>query len=389
MASRKNNTKTTIGNSRIERYYNKIVLGFIVVTSALVLAIVYFSFSKTVITVTAAPVEHELTMTIPLTDMNALAFVTEVEGSHLGTNVGTEKTKPGKAGGTVKIINNYNANQPLVATTRLLSKEGILFRTQETVTVPAGGSVEVPVLADQEGETGNIGASSFEIVALWEGLKDKIYAESVAPMTGGLVNVSALSNEEILRVKKELQARLVEDAATKFRDDITTRENLPENAMLLPAETFTVTVLSEKANAEAGQEVTSVEVTQKLSVQGMVVNRLRAETLIQEAIQKQLASGATVITTPTLEEATLTLTNITTNESGMLTGDVNIATKYTSTIGSDHEILRTENLVNKTEQEVQNYLRGFAEVQDVAVSFSPFWVTKTPSLPDNITITVK
>lgn len=389
MASRKSSSKTTtLGNSRIERYYNKIVIAFIATTSVLVCAIVYFSFSKTVITVTAAPVEHELAVTVPLSDIGALALVTEVTGSHIGTNVGTEKTKPGKAGGTVKIINKYSANQALVATTRLLSKEGVLFRTQETVTVPAGGSVEVAVIADQEGEAGNIPASTFEIVALWEGLKDKIYAESSEPMTGGLVNVSALSDAEIARIKKELQAQLVEDAVTKFQTDMTTRVNLPTNAILLPKETFTVTVLSENANAEAGQEVTSVEVTEKLSVQGIVVDGARLNEFLQKNITDQLPKGAVAVTTPSLDNITFTLDNVT-DTNGTIAGDLDIKTDYTNTIGTEHEILKKENLVNKTEQEVQNYLRGFKEVQDVSVSFSPFWVTKTPSLPDNITINVR
>lgn len=390
MASRKSSSKTTttLGNSRIERYYNKIVIAFIATTSVLVFAIVYFSFSKTVITVTAAPVEHELAATIPLSDVGALALVTEVTGSHIGTNVGTEKTKPDKAHGTVKIINKYNANQGLVATTRLLSKEGVLFRTQETVTVPAGGSVEVSVLADEEGEAGNIAPSTFEIVALWEGLKDKIYAESSAAMTGGLVNVSALSDAEIARVKKELQAQLVEDAVTKFQTDMATRTNLPTNAILLPAETFTVTVLSDNANATAGQEVTSVEVTQKLSVQSIVVDGARFNEFLQKSIEEQSPQGVIVMSAPAVEDITFTLNNFS-DTNGTIAGDLGYETTYISTIGQDHEVLQKENLVNKTEQEIQNYLRGFKEVQDVSVSFSPFWVTKTPSLPDNITITVK
>jgi len=40
---KKNNS---LGNARIEKYYTKIVAGFIGVTILLVLLIVYFSFSK-------------------------------------------------------------------------------------------------------------------------------------------------------------------------------------------------------------------------------------------------------------------------------------------------------------------------------------------------------
>ena len=59
--------------------------------------------------------------------------------------------------GEVIIINNYTKNQPLVATTRLLSPDGKLYRLKETVNVPAGGTVKAAVYADEPKEEMAIG----------------------------------------------------------------------------------------------------------------------------------------------------------------------------------------------------------------------------------------
>jgi hypothetical protein len=75
----------------------------------------------------------------------------------------------GKARGKVTIYNKYSsADQPLVKTTRVLSKEGKLFRLIDSVTVPGMegetlGKIEVKVIADQPGIDFNIESSIFTI----------------------------------------------------------------------------------------------------------------------------------------------------------------------------------------------------------------------------------
>jgi hypothetical protein len=80
--------------------------------------------------------------------------------------------------GEVTIYNNYTQNQPLVATTRLLTPDSKLFRIAETVNVPAGGSVEVQIYADNPDPDLAVGPTKFSIPGLWAGLQEKIFAES-------------------------------------------------------------------------------------------------------------------------------------------------------------------------------------------------------------------
>ena len=101
-------------------------------------------------------------------------------------------SKEGKATGKVVILNKFSsASQNLVATTRLLSKEGKLFRLSKDVVVPGmegetAGKIEATVIADKAGEEFNIGPSQFTIEGFKGGPKyEKFEVASTQAMSGG------------------------------------------------------------------------------------------------------------------------------------------------------------------------------------------------------------
>jgi hypothetical protein len=126
----------------------------------------------------------------------------------------------GKSGGKVIILNKYSsASQSLVATTRLLSKEGKLFRLTKDTLVPGmeggnPGRVEAVVIADRPGEEYNIGPSQFTI----EGFKgspkyEKFEVSSNESMKGG--GSGDGSAEKKIVLQKDLDA-----ARIKVMDEI-------------------------------------------------------------------------------------------------------------------------------------------------------------------------
>jgi len=98
-----------------------------------------------------------------------------------------------KATGNVVIYNTFSSSeQSLVATTRLESSDGKIFRISKGVTVPGmtsdgnPGAVEVQVVADEAGEAYNIGPSDFTIPGFKGNPKfGKFSAKSSEPMRGG------------------------------------------------------------------------------------------------------------------------------------------------------------------------------------------------------------
>ncbi len=118
------------------------------------------------------------------------------------------------AQGTIKIFNEYSTKpQPLVATTRFLSEDGVLFRLVNAATVPGmngdePGSVEALVIADESGVIGNIEPSRFSIPGFDGSPKsDKFYATSDKSMSGGGTGgtgVTIVTAEDIARAKVEM-----------------------------------------------------------------------------------------------------------------------------------------------------------------------------------------
>ena len=131
--------------SRGLRIYQKIAILFVVAALFLLLAVLYLSISQATILVT--PSSQIVNTTVAAEIATDASAVGQVEGLVIQESVTKAKTfwlpeegataVEAKAGGTVTLINETDADQPLVATTRLLSEEGVLFRLDEGTTVPA------------------------------------------------------------------------------------------------------------------------------------------------------------------------------------------------------------------------------------------------------------
>jgi type IV pilus assembly protein PilM len=177
------------------------------------------------------------------------------------------KTADGRAEGTVKIINNSGAGQTLVATTRLLSAKGVLFRLKDSVTVPAGASVRAVARADQEGASGNIGASQFIIPGLSSALQKLIYAESESAMAGGTREITFVGAKDIEQAKIKLLGELVSDAQNKEG-----LSNLLPEEFLLPV--VLGSEISEAAAVPAeGAEVAQFELKIKANIKFLAVRK--------------------------------------------------------------------------------------------------------------------
>lgn len=382
----KKKTIHPLGSSRIEKYYNKIVVGFVVLTAVLVVLILYFSFSKTTISVTAKEVPQEVIVQSTVSELSGTVLLADVSGTAtVPVGDATTASVTGKATGTVTIENHYSKAQPLAATTRLLSKEGVLFRTDEFVTVPAGGSVTVGVTADQEGASGDIGPSTFEIVALWEGLKKDIYATSSTPMTGGISSVGVATEEDVVSAKEGAEEDVLTKAQTLFEADMATRQGLPASPFV-PEHGTVVRLSKDDVSAKAGDQVSSMTATQDATVALAVVDQGTLLAFVKDNIATQIPAGMGLKSTLTVDMLSVTLDTLHDDQND---ADITITVHVPLIITADNSILKTDTLVNKTAAEVTAYLQGFAQVESVSVDFSPFWVTRTPRLADHITVKVQ
>ncbi len=144
-----------------------------------------------------------------------------------------------KAQGSITIYNTYDDKpQSLVASTRFLAENGMLFRLVKATTIPGmkngePGKVEALVIADKDGAEGNIAPTQFSIPG-FDGSpkKEKFYAISEKAMLGGGTGgsgVALVSEDDIARAQKEMETELKQYVQEQLTSMIR-----PESEVLLP-----------------------------------------------------------------------------------------------------------------------------------------------------------
>lgn len=158
-----------------------------------------------------------------------------------------KKSVENKARGTVVIFNKSSREpQVLIASTRLESPDGKIYRIPATVIIPGTkvengktvpGSKEVDVAADKPGAEYNIGLTDFTIPGFKGSPKfESVFARSKTEMSGGYVGNSQIVTKDAVDAAV---AGLVSEANKNLKNIIS--KKLPEGSVLLPgSEEFAV-----------------------------------------------------------------------------------------------------------------------------------------------------
>lgn len=366
--------------ARISRFHRQITVGLIVLSGILVLTIVYVALSEVKIYLSPATFTHEASFEVEL--------LTDASSALAGTNIlpGTITAGERKdartvtieqgipmddfAQGEVIIYNNYSRKQPLVKTTRLRAPDGKIYRLSETVVVPAGGTVTVRAAADQKGPAYDRGRTIFTIPGLWEGLQDKIYAETTKGFSGGQKNVKKVTKEMIL---KEATA-LIEELKQKITKEMKERDG------------ETIVFFKEAAwNADVEPDASAEKFTINATLPFTVISFSRDDL-------HAIAENNLIATLPPDQQ--LVNVNLGTISYELLSlDDMSAATIKVKAEGKSIKRIRKQNLdiqnlKGKTKQELVEFLTSLPEIQDVQVIFSPFWLRKVPALRDHVFIQI-
>ena len=371
--------------SRSLRMYQHIAVAFVVITFLLLLCVLYLSVSRATIRITPEPKSVDVNARIdvvgePTEDGQVKGIVVEktLEKSKVFTlPADGAKAVEGKASGYVTLINETAKDQPLVTTTRLISETGVLFRLQSSVTVPAKGQVDAFVQADAAGKSGEIGAAKFTIPGLNTTLQTQIYGVSVASMTGGVQYVRALTQKDIDDAVAALSAEILSETKQGLSADVDRAE--------LDGESYEVTTVSQSTDSIVGAEVGSFTLTLKQTITAVYYPKSEVESYAEKLLAKQISDGFTVSSidheTTTSEVTELDLINaeavIAVSLSGM------------SIISADAPVLDKDRFVGRAPHEVLTLLRASDAIQDVSVSFTPFWLKRVPTLQDHIRIIIE
>lgn len=308
-----------------------------------------------------------------------------------------EKEISEKAKGTITVYNEWSSqSQTLVETTRFLSANGKLFRTMKTIVVPGAnvtggktipGTAVVEIEADVAGEEYNIAATDFTIPGFEGTVKySTIYGKSTLPTIGGKTKkAKVVSAEDYMKAKQTLTNICLDKALTKLKDVLEERkvasENISDDLKLL---NFAVKeqIISENSNLKVDEEGEKFIFTLKVKAQGIVFDEDNIKTMVKNYFSSSLSEEKEIIENSekisySNEAKSVDFTK------GKMVFDINATEQSRWQIDEDH--LRSL-IAGKTEADLKSFFMDMSEVENVEVSFWPFWVKKVPTTNEKINI---
>ncbi len=366
--------------------YRKRAFFFIALTAILILAIFYFSFTKLTILVTPTQeiVNNNVLLDIYSSDNNPHSAQV-LTGSVMAITVNEQKTYTAtgeeiigqEVTGTVELINNYTKNQPLVATTRLLSSDDKLFRIKDTTNIPAGGSLEVEIYADQIKPEMAIGPTKFIIPGLWAGLQDKVYAESKKAFVYQTKIERYIKQSDLERARQDLKQRLINKAKAEaqrlFSDDYEIIYDINDDLTTI------------NSDAEIGEKIEEFNLVGESQVVIIAFPKQLAEDLSERKLSL-LVPEDKELKEFNAKQLNYSLDNYNLKD-GVATVKISFSGKMALREGA--EVLDRSQLVNLNREQIEQYLESFPEIQNYSLSFSPRFLNTAPSLADRIIIKIQ
>ncbi|HUX81175.1 MAG TPA: hypothetical protein VMV38_02555, partial [Candidatus Paceibacterota bacterium] len=175
---------------RSPRFPYKILIAVLLVIAVSLAALYYFSSAKVAITpsTVSAAVQSSFTASQSTGNLSYQIITSQKIASQSVPGKGTEAVHS-SATGYITIYNTQSKTQRLITNTRFATTAGLVFRIHEPVTVPKGtttkpGSISVKVYADKEGDSYNVGPTSFTIPGFaGTPQESEVYARSSDAMT--------------------------------------------------------------------------------------------------------------------------------------------------------------------------------------------------------------
>ena len=375
--------------------YRRLVIKFVILVVILAAAVAYFSFSQLTINLSLKgeavndnlllkvtnTASAQSTSTPQVSDQTDPREVIGGEIKAVTTNVSRSYAASGETYlgeevvGKVRLINDYNKNQALVATTRILSQDGKLFRLKNAVNVPAGGEVSVDIYADKPAADLAIEPTTFTIPGLWLGLQDKIYAKSdekfiYTQKVKKYVNVSDLE-----RATKDITDVLLKTAKEQAGAGLAAGNNW----LYLAGDSPTV-----KIDAKNGSQ--QAEFTAQAS------GRIIAVYFSKDQAAKLAAAKLNLLIPDDKELLEFKPENISYSledyDAASDSATVKAVFNGVMILKGDSEVINPKQLVNLTADQIVTYLKSRPEIKDYTLNFSPGFLKKAPSLADRIKIII-
>ncbi len=365
------------------RLYRRIAVSFVVLALVLLMTVIYVSTVEAVIRITPSSeiVKTEFLLDVVKTPVRdneirgrvLSAIVTKTE-TYLPSGDGIQEVV-GTSRGTVTLHNETGADQTLVRTTRLLAPDGTLFRLDRQVNIPARGTVDAPVYADQPGKSGDLAPTKFTIPGLYPEKQKVVYATSSKGFTGGLSRVAAIGQADIDRAAGTLKEQLEAEAKAQLR----TRAGSE-----LGGESYSVDVVSQTSSVAAGAQAGSFDLTMSVRVVGAFFDQVGVQDLASRALFQALPAGKRFaeVNASGLQTA-VEKVNLTEEKA-----NVRVYLDGRAIPSASAASLDAARFAGMTEDEVRKTLMDEGVATQVDVVFAPAFIRRVPRLKDHIRVEI-
>lgn len=356
--------------------------GVAILLIALILLVNIFTGAK--VSIYPKFAEATVNETLVLTNRDSA----EISGNSLTyriVEVGEEKTKTvratgqeeveEKASGKIKIFNNYTTNeQPLVKNTRFETASGLIYRIDQSVTVPGmsedgkAGTLEVLVFADGVGDEYNIPSADFTIPGFkGQDQFDGFSAKTETELSGGFKGIRKIISENDLLVaegelKNELRDSLDNMISSQKTDDV----------LVLVDDSLTTFGKIEQRNSNGDD----VEIALSGTLKALVISDVElSKVLATETLSTFNQSDSVLIDNEEDISVSLSDTNDFSNLSSVI---VDISGKARFVWQTDTEKLISE-LAGKNRRDLKTVLQEFPGIGRAEAVIRPFWKRSFPT----------
>lgn len=338
--------------------------------------------SKATLVATATPNEGEISSSFVQASIEVEQIFNATPTPNTPTPTPATPTFTGRARGKATITNRYTKAQPLQAGTRLQSNDGRIFRTQERVDVPVGGSVTTQVIADVAGEQGaKTKGATFILPGLWAGLQDKITAvaaEDFVGEAGGITTVATtgLTANELANAQQELVKAAIEKALPELQ------KLVPSGRVLYPG--MVDATVTKRSGPAIGDQARSYTV--KLTVQATGV-AVTPESLMKAAtalLENALSTDLQLVKVET-KNFDFAVSNI---DSKKQRADVTLTARAATVPTPAHPLLQHVTYSGKKPDAVRTLLSNEKAVTNISIELSPFWTRTIPSNKDDLQLEI-
>jgi hypothetical protein len=377
-------------NGRSHNIYRKIAFSFLIFTSLLLVAVLYLYYVKVDISIVLNKQQISGNAVINITSdvlassttSNLPGVVKEIDLTQAKDFSATGKEVQGSdVTGKVRITNKYVRNQPLVASTRLLSTDNQLVRLRETVTVPAGGSVEAEVFTTEATSSVNIAeGTKLTIPGLWQGIQDKIYAESITPITYQEKVKKIVAETDIESAKAAMKQDLEDRAKTEVLEAY--KSQYSQVLYKIDDNSFVAT-----ANAKAGDAKDTFTVKANAKVVVVAFNDESAKKQAEDQLLAQLP-GDKGLAEFDSSSVTYELGNV-----DLLSGVASVNVGYKGVvINKNKNVIDRSKIVGLTATQLESFIKNLKDennnpiIDSYTITFTPSFIGRVPNWPDRINI---